>query len=452
MPITFIESENPVILPSTNGGDTNIGCISRNGLDKLATASELTKAYIVEKSQNSWYERLRLLLQSAYGITQATSTTDSQLLTGVSGGASIKGILNKTGPYGITSGQFIGNSGGTLTLSSEWAEEWWNVKNALEYGQTVVIGLIDGKGFTGPLGPLGTSGAPALSLVASVTAEAPMYTDNKFSCLFQISGTDNGFSGASYVGSTAHKDVYSAIEILRSKETPTVGIVSAGLTGGITATADIGLTADSHIIAIAGKKKHNGIQFDFSTSPVLLTTHLTPDVAGIIANTNYWQSPAGTNRGTVKSVVSLETNFTDTQISKLTSKGVNYCKNINGFGTLLLNDLVSDSERINIIRTINEVKIELVPLAYEVLFEVNDDTIRSQFISRAESKIESIRASGAIKNFSIVCDQSNNTPEVIAAGKFAAKVLLVFGTLIREVEIIVSKGEEVEGGIIVETP
>ena len=126
-----------------------------------------------------------------------------------------------------------GGSGGTLTLSSEWAEEWWNVKNLLEYGQTVVVGLINGTGFTGPLGPLGTTGAPALSVITSVTNEFPFYTDNRFNCVFQISGTTNGWSGAAYSGSTSHNDVYSVIDILRSKETPTVGVVSAGITGTI---------------------------------------------------------------------------------------------------------------------------------------------------------------------------------------------------------------------------
>lgn len=451
MPITFIESDNPVILPSTSGNDRLVGCISRAGLDKLATAEELTQSYIVENNQNGWYERVRLLFQRAYGITSGTVNQEAIVLGGTLGGAGVKTVLNKTGPYGVTSGQFIsGGSGGTLTLSSDWAEEWWNVKNFLEYGQTVVIGLINGTGFTGQLGPLGTTGAPALSIILSSTAESPFITNNRFNCVFQISGITNGWSGADYSGSTPNQDVYNIIEILKSKETPTVGIVSAGITGTISSTSNIGITSNSHIIAIAGKKKHNGIVFDSGTNPVLLTTHLAPDVAGIVANANYWQSPAGTQRGVVRSVVALETNFTDTQIGHLTTKGVNYCKNINGFGTLLLNDLVTDQERINIIRTINEVKIELVPLAYEVLFEVNDATIRSQFVSRASARVESIRASGAIRNFSIICDESNNTPEVINAGKFVAKVLLVFGTLIREVEIIVSRGEEGEGGIIVE--
>lgn len=451
MAITFIESDSPVILPSTQGNSERVGCISRAGLDKLATAEELTQSYIVENNENGWYERVRLLFKRAYGVTSGTANQEAIILGGTAGGAGIKTVLNRTGPYGITSGNFVsGGSGGTLTLSSEWAEEWWNVKNLLEYGQTVVVGLINGTGFTGPLGPLGTTGAPALSVITSVTNEFPFYTDNRFNCVFQISGTTNGWSGTAYSGSTSHNDVYSVIDILRSKETPTVGVVSAGITGTISGTGNIGITADSNIIAIAGKKKHNGIIFDSATDPVLLTTHLAPDIAGVIANTNYSKSPAGTQRGVIRSVVSLETNFTDAQIGHLTTKGVNYCKNINGFGTILLNDLVTDSERINIIRTINEVKIQLVPLAYEVLFEVNDSNIRSLFVSRAQARIEPIRTSGAIRNYSITCDESNNTEEVIKAGKFTAKVLLVFGTLIREVEIVVSRGEEIEG-LIVET-
>lgn len=82
MPITFIESDNPVILPSTSGDVRRVGCISRAGLDKLATAEELTQSYIVENNQNGWYERVRLLFQRAYGITSGTVNQEAIVLGG----------------------------------------------------------------------------------------------------------------------------------------------------------------------------------------------------------------------------------------------------------------------------------------------------------------------------------------------------------------------------------
>ena len=277
----------------------------------------------------------------------------------------------------------------------------------------------------------------------TATGGFQFYGTSGLDVLFQIShtsGVSNGWSGSSYTSPVSVQDVVDLTEILAASESPTIGVVNIGLTGTIASSGELGLpTASSHTFYVTGRKKHFTLEED--TSLPTLTTHLAPDVAGMLVKGDFWQSPAGTARGQVLDAISLETNISPAQQAILDTAHVNYCKTINGVGTILLQDDISDSDDdIRISRTIDNIKINLTPYAYNALFEINNVITRNIFTQDASVVLNNLISKGAITTYTIRCDETNNTATTIAAGQFVAEVQIRVGTLIREIVLSVTKG------------
>ena len=442
--ITFTVSDNPTTLASTAGGSKIAGCYSRGGLHLLATKEELAQGYITENSGPNWYDRVRLLSKQTSGVTTGNISYASIIDNGATGGSGGAVQLLRKKDAGFVLASLAGSSGATSTISNDFQDQWWSVYNFLQYGNTVKIGLQNGTGFTGQLGPLGTGGQTTF-LVTSPTATGgfQFYGTSSLDVLFQIShssGVSNGWVGATYTSPVSVQDVVDLTAILASSESPTIGVVNIGLTGTIASSTDLGLpTASSHTFYVTGRKKHFTLEED-TTLPTL-TTHLAPDVAGMLLKGDFWQSPAGTARGQVLDAISLETNISPAQQAILDTAHVNYCKTINGVGTILLQDDISDSDDdIRISRTIDNIKIRLNPYAYNALFEINNEITRNVFTQDASVVLNSLITQGAITTYTIRCDQTNNTATTIAASQFIAEIQIRVGTIVREIVLSVTKG------------
>ena len=445
--ITFNESDNPVILGSTNTGINISGCYSRNGLHLLAKASELDVGTISEDGQTTWFNRVRDMIRQSTGVTIGNSSYETILQEGSSGGSGGYINLLKAKTDGFKVAMIAGSSGATLTIPSGFQDEWWTIYNYLAYGHAVKIALHNGIGFTGQLGPYGTTGGTAIVTSPTGTGAAIFIGNTAFETIFQITqtGATNGWNGATWTAPTSVNDVISLTEVLRLSETPVLGVLNVGITGGLTDAAHIGIPADStHLVFMEGRKKHTN---DITPSEPLLTTHLSPDLAGIITNCEFWKSPGGVDRGQVLDVALLENTLSDAQEILLDNKEVNYCRAINGLGVALLNDTTSADEEIRVIRVIDKIKSRLIPYAYAVLFEVNDINTRNTFINSATGVLNNMVSIGAIiEPYNITCDTTNNTTETIADGKFIADIVVRFGILIRSIQITVTKGNIEPGG------
>ena len=442
--ITFTVSDNPTTRASTAGGSKIAGCYSRGGLHLLATKEELGQGYITENSGPNWYERVRLLSKQTSGVTVGNILYASIIDNGATGGSGGAVQLLRKKDAGFVLASLAGSSGAACTISDNFQDQWWSVYNFLQYGNTVKIGLQNGTGFTGQLGPLGTAGQTTFRVTSpTATGGFEFYGTSTLDVLFQISHSSdvsNGWAGTTYTTPTPVQDVVDLTALLVSSESPTIGVVNIGLTGTIASSGDLGLpTASSHTFYITGRKKHFTLEED-TTLPTL-TTHLAPDVAGMLLKGDFWQSPAGTARGQVLDAISLETNISPAQQAILDTSHVNYCKTINGVGTILLQDDISNSDDdIRISRTIDNIKINLTPYAYNALFEINNEITRNIFTQDASIFLNSLMSQGAITTYTIKCDDKNNTATTIAAGQFVAEVQIRVGTLIREIVLSVTKG------------
>ncbi len=160
-------------------------------------------------------------------------------------------------------------------------------------------------------------------------------------------------------------------------------------------------------------------------------TPLNGDMAGLCVRTDYtrdpWFSPAGYNRGNVKNIVKLAYNPNQSDRDQLYKSDINAVISQPGQGTLLFGDkthLGKDSafDRINVRRLFIILEKSVIRAAKQTLFEFNDEYTRAQFKNIVEPFLRNIQGRRGIFEFKVVCDETNNTPDIIDANKFVADI------------------------------
>lgn len=155
------------------------------------------------------------------------------------------------------------------------------------------------------------------------------------------------------------------------------------------------------------------------------------DVAGLCvqtsANFEDWFSPAGVNRGNLKNVVKLAYVPTKTDRDKLYQARINPIVSFPGQGVILYGDKTalgypSAFDRINVRRLFLSIERRIGTLAKSVLFELNDTTTRSSFANTATAFLSEVQSKRGVTDFLVVCDTTNNTPDVIDRNEFVAEI------------------------------
>jgi hypothetical protein len=160
-------------------------------------------------------------------------------------------------------------------------------------------------------------------------------------------------------------------------------------------------------------------------------TPLNGDIAGLCVRTDRerdpWFSPAGYNRGLIKNVVKLAWNPKKTDRDQLYKADVNPVMTQTGEGTLLFGDKTllgrqSAFSRINVRRLFIILQKSVSRAARTTLFEFNDPFTRAQFKNIVEPFLRDIQGRRGITDFKVVCDETNNTPEVIDRNEFIGDI------------------------------
>ena len=160
---------------------------------------------------------------------------------------------------------------------------------------------------------------------------------------------------------------------------------------------------------------------------------LNGDMAGLAVRTDFtndpWFSPAGFNRGQVKNVIKLPYSPRKTDRDTLYKKGVNPVVTFPGQGTVLFGDKTllatpSAFDRINVRRLFIVLEKAIATAAKFQLFEFNDDFTRTQFRGIVEPFLRDVQGRRGITDFKVVCDETNNTGEVIDRNEFVADIYI----------------------------
>lgn len=187
-----------------------------------------------------------------------------------------------------------------------------------------------------------------------------------------------------------------------------------------------GLPSSSYAVMDSGWK----YQFDKYNNTYRFVP-LNGDIAGLCVRTDFerdpWYSPAGFNRGQIKNVVRLAWNPNQTNRDELYKKGINGVVTFPGEGTILYGDKTmlskpSAFDRINVRRLFIVLEKAIARAAKYSLFEFNDAFTRAQFVNLVEPFLRDVKGRRGIFDYRVVCDETNNTPEVIDRNEFVGDI------------------------------
>lgn len=157
------------------------------------------------------------------------------------------------------------------------------------------------------------------------------------------------------------------------------------------------------------------------------------DIAGLCVRTDNlrdpWFSPAGFNRGAIKNIIKLAYNPDKADRDQLYKAGINPVVNFPGQGTVLYGDKTllakpSAFDRINVRRLFIVLEKAIATAAKFTLFEFNDEFTRAQFRNLVEPYLRDVQGRRGIYDFKVVCDTTNNTPEVIDRNEFRGDIYI----------------------------
>ncbi len=160
---------------------------------------------------------------------------------------------------------------------------------------------------------------------------------------------------------------------------------------------------------------------------------LNGDMAGLAARTDLvadsWFSPAGFNRGNVRGVVKLAFNPSKSQRDELYMKRVNPVVTFPGQGTVLFGDKTALSspsafDRINVRRLFITLEKAISTASKFQLFEFNDEFTRANFRAIVEPFLREVQGRRGITDFLVVCDNTNNTGDVVDRNEFVAEIFV----------------------------
>lgn len=160
---------------------------------------------------------------------------------------------------------------------------------------------------------------------------------------------------------------------------------------------------------------------------------LNADVAGCMARTGIndfaWFSPAGTRRGVINNAVKLAYNPSQSERDRLYVRRINPVIFSPGSGIILFGDktglaIQSSFDRINVRRLFLVIEESIERASRASLFEFNDAITRTNFINITEPFLRDVKAKRGIQDFIVICDETNNTPDVIDANEFKADIYI----------------------------
>ena len=188
------------------------------------------------------------------------------------------------------------------------------------------------------------------------------------------------------------------------------------------------LTSSSYAIMDSGWK----YQYD-KYNDTYRWVPLNADIAGLCARTDLerdpWFSPAGSNRGIIRNIVKLAWNPTKADRDDLYVKGVNPVVTFAGEGTMLYGDKTmlsrpSAFDHINVRRLFIVLEKSVARAARSSIFEFNDQFTRAQFVNLVEPYLRDVQGRRGITDFRVVCDETNNTAEVIDRNEFVGDIYI----------------------------
>ena len=227
---------------------------------------------------------------------------------------------------------------------------------------------------------------------------------------------------------TIAEDRKDAVVFASPERADVVGVTSAASQAVNVIGFFNGIRSSSYVMFDSGYK----YMYD-RYSDVYRYVPLNGDLAGLSARTDLiadaWYSPAGLNRGIIRGAVKLAFNPNKTQRDDLYRARVNPVATFPGQGTVLFGDKTGLSapsafDRINVRRLFITLEKAVATASKFQLFEFNDEFTRANFRNIVEPFLREVQGRRGITDFLVVCDETNNTGEVVDRNEFIAEIFI----------------------------
>ena len=239
-----------------------------------------------------------------------------------------------------------------------------------------------------------------------------------------------GAGDATHIGNliTIAENRKDAVVFASPERSDVVGVADANTQKSNVVSFFQGIQSSSYVVFDSGYK----YMYD-RYSDVFRFVPLNGDMAGLAARTDLvadsWFSPAGFNRGIVRGAVKLAFNPTKAQRDELYRARVNPVATFPGQGTVLFGDKTgltapSAFDRINVRRLFITLEKAIATASKFQLFEFNDEFTRANFRNIVEPFLREVQGRRGITDFLVVCDETNNTGEVIDRNEFIAEIFI----------------------------
>lgn len=254
----------------------------------------------------------------------------------------------------------------------------------------------------------------------------------------QATGANHTYMANWLIDNIAHRRKDVVVCVSPNKETVVnnvgselqdITVFKTGRYPGSQVGVQVGITSSSYAIVDSGYK----YRYD-KYNDAYVWVPLNGDIGGLLARTDDtndpWWSPAGYNRGIIKNVVKLAYNPTRTsERDQLYKMGVNPVFVQVGIGPMLFGDKTalmkpSAFDRINVRRLFIVLEKAIAKASRYFLFEFNDAFTRAQFVNTVEPYLRDIQGRRGIYDFHVVCNETNNTPEVIDRNEFIGDIYI----------------------------
>ena len=370
-------------------------------LTVLGNTAERTNGFMRIDNVDEWMDRLTSTEGTGVGaVTGDQSDYPFYHETDTPGTFTAGNIFAGGNTYGRWPG---GPTGG-------WKGDWWAVHNYLQYGGICIVGNSE-----------------------SDLLNRSLNLDVVFAGAATASAVDASGSAANGYFASPTK-VTEAVNVATMRQDCIAVVPNGGTAAPETVTRTAGSQASEYVIEVFGQKFQTDINRNANQNEAgLLNIHCAPDVAGILARTDEvadpWISPAGPRRGNIIDAIKISYNPTKGEQDLLFDGGVNPIIHDPDSGIMLFGDkttkvATSTLSRINVSRLFIYLKKTIGAAARSKLFELNDTDTRSSFKNAIEPFLTQIKSRNGIYDYRVVCDESNNTGDIIDSNQFVADIFI----------------------------
>jgi len=157
------------------------------------------------------------------------------------------------------------------------------------------------------------------------------------------------------------------------------------------------------------------------------------DMAGLRCQTNTnrasWWASAGLQRGQIRNIDRISYSPNQAQRDELYKNNINPIVNFPGEGNLVwgqktLLNYASSFDRINVRGLFNTLERAMAKAAKSQVFEFNDAYTRNSILAMFNPFLSSVKAGRGVEDFLVVCDETNNTPDVISRNELHVDIYI----------------------------